>query len=104
MLSRLDTPDLKAPEKLLLLVLSDYGNHTGSAIHPSLTTLSRRACMSRASVINNLKKLQDKGYIGKRTGGVIDGQNVTNSYLINMEKLGLSYDKNGNLIALRSAS
>lgn len=98
MLTRLNTPDLKAPEKLLLIVLSDYGNHKGEDINPSLTTLSQRSCMSRRAVIDNLRKLQNKGYIGRIKGGVFEGQLVTNRYFINMEKLGYSY-RSGNLIS-----
>lgn len=93
MLMRLDTPDLKAPEKLLLLILSDFGDELGGSIYPSLKTLSERSCMSRSAVITNLKKLEDKKYIGKIVGGVVDGQNVTNRYFINLEKLGYDYQR-----------
>ncbi|HIF9079091.1 TPA: helix-turn-helix domain-containing protein [Photobacterium damselae] len=92
MLARLYTPDLKAPEKLLLLILSDYGDSLGGNINPSLSTLAERSCMSRRSVIDNLKKLEDKGYIARFKGGVVDGHNVTNKYYINMEKLGFKYN------------
>lgn len=92
MLTALFTPDLKAPEKLLLIVLSDFGDEKGDSIYPSLSTLAERSCMSRASVIVNLKKLIEKNYIAKITGGVINKQNVTNRYVINMEKLGFCYD------------
>ena len=94
----MDTPDLKAPEKFILVILSSYGNSLGSNIYPSIRTLSLKSCMSRSAVIDNLAKLEAKGYIGKRKGGVIDGQNVNNSYVINMEKLGFYYDK-GKLVA-----
>lgn len=94
----MDAPDLKAPEKLVLIILSSYGNSLGQNIYPSLNTIANKSCMSRRAVIDNLAKLEAKGYIGKRRGGVIDGQNVNNSYVINMEKLGFYYDK-GKLVA-----
>lgn len=97
MIIRQPTPDLKAPEKLLLVILSDFGDEKGGNIHPSINTLAKMACMSRAATINNLKKLEEKGYIAKFKGGVVDGQNVTNKYFINMEKYGLKYGRNGNI-------
>ena len=96
----LSTPDLKAPEKLLLILLSDYGDRNGGGIYPSLVALASKSCMSRAAVINNLKKLETKGYIGIVRGGVKDGQNITNTYAINMEKLGYEYDKTGKVISI----
>ncbi|MBY3790708.1 helix-turn-helix domain-containing protein [Photobacterium carnosum] len=104
MLIQSSTPDLKSLEKLLLIVLSDFGNEKGEDIYPSLSTLSDKTCMTRRSVINNLKSLEGKGYIAKFTGGVVDGKNVTNRYFINLEKFGYDYDKKGNVIAAASAS
>ena len=101
MLMNLPTPDLKALEKLLLILLSDYGNKIGENIYPSLARLSEQACMSRRALIENLKKLESKGYIGIVRGGVIDKQNVTNSYVINMEKLGFEYDSKGHVISAK---
>ena len=89
--------DLKAPEKLLLVILSDFGDEKGGNIHPSINTLAKMACMSRAATITNLKKLEEKGYIAKFKGGVIDGQNVTNKYFINLEKYGFKYDGKGSI-------
>lgn len=97
MIIRAKTPDLKAPEKLLLAILSSYGDEKGGSIHPSINTLAEVGCMSRAATITNLKKLEEKGYIAKFKGGVIDGQNVTNRYFINMEKYGFKYNKQGKL-------
>lgn len=103
MLIQSSTPDLKSLEKLLLIVLSDYGNEKGEDIYPSLSTLADKTCMTRRSVINNLKSLEDKGYIAKFKGGVVNGQNVTNRYFINLEKFGFEYNK-GKVIALHHAS
>lgn len=101
MLIQSTTEDLKALEKFILIVLSDYGNEQGEDIYPSLSTLAEKTCMTRRSVINNLKSLEEKGYIGKFKGGVVDGKNVTNRYFINMEKLGFHY-KNGKVVVLTS--
>ena len=97
MLARVDMDDLKAPEKLIVLVLSTYGNNKGENIYPSLTTLAKKCSMSRPSLVANLKKLVDKGYIGVKSGGVVNGQNVTNQYMINLEKIGYDY---GNVIKI----
>lgn len=99
MLFNLKTPDLKAPEKLILLTLSHYGDKNGSSIYPSLTRLSEYTCMSRRALIENLGKLEAKGYIGIIKGGVKDGKNITNTYAINMEKLGYEYDGKGNVVS-----
>lgn len=98
------TPDLKAPEKWLLVLLSDFGDEHGKRIYPSLNKLSLLSGMSKRSVQDNLNRLESKGYIGRSSGGVVDGQNVTNSYVINMEKLGFDYDKKGNVVALSAVS
>ena len=97
MIIRTTTPELKALEKFILVVLSDYGNEKGENIHPSLNTLAEKTGLTRRSVINNLKGLEEKGYIAKFKGGVIDGENVTNRYFINMEKYGFKYDGRGKL-------
>ena len=91
-------PDLKHGERWMLVRLSMYGNATGGSIYPSLTRLSDDTGMSRQTVIDTLKKLEAKGYLGIIKGGIIDGQNVPNSYAINMEKLGYEYDVTGKLL------
>ena len=98
MLIRSTNPDLKALEKLILIVLSDFGNERGENIYPSLNTLAEKTSLSKRAVINNLKSLEEKGYIAKFKGGVIDGQNITNRYFINMEKYGFKYNGKGLLI------
>lgn len=97
MIIRTKTPDLKAPEKLLLVILSDFGDNKGGSIHPSINTLAELSSMSRRAVINNIHNLEEKGYIAKFKGGVIDGENVTNRYFINMEKYGFKYNSKGKL-------
>lgn len=91
MLMDLSTPDLKAPEKWLLVLLSHYGDEVGLNIYPSLETLAAASCMSKRAVIDNIRKLKEKGYIHVRKGGRINGQNVSNTYSINMVKLGFEY-------------
>lgn len=98
------TPDLKAPEKWLLVLLSDFGDEHGKRIYPSLNKLSLLSGMSKRSVQDNLNKLESKGYIGRSSGGVVDGQNRTSTYVINLEKFGFDYDKTGNVVAVRHAS
>jgi len=98
------TPDLKAPEKWLLVLLSDFGDEQGKRIYPSLSKLSSLSGMSRRAVQDNLNRLELKGYIARSSGGVVDGQNRTSSYFINMERLGFDYDKSGNVVALARVS
>ena len=92
MLFKLPTPDLKQPAKALLWYLSHFGDSLGQNIHPSISTIATDMCMSKRAVINNLKDLETKQYIGIRKGGVFQGKNVTNQYIINLEKLGFKYD------------
>ena len=93
MLFTLPTPDLKQPAKSLLCYLSHFGDSLGHSIYPSLNTIANDMCMSKRAVINNLKDLENKQYIGVKKGGVFGGKNVTNQYIINLEKLGYSYDE-----------
>lgn len=104
MFIRTRTPDLKASEKWLLVLLSDFGDESGKRIYPSLKTLSELSGMSKRAVQDNLNKLESKCYIGRSSGGVFDGQNRTSTYVINMEKLGFSYCNNGKVVALSSVS
>lgn len=88
MILRIQTPGLKAPEKLLLATLSTYADSKGESIHPSLKTLSLVTGMSLRAVQDNISRLVDKGFLTKRSGGVIDGVNVPNSYYLNFSALG----------------
>lgn len=99
-LTNKNSPDLKHGERWMLVRLSFYGNATGGSIYPSLTRLADDTGMSRQTVIDTLKKLESKGYLGIIKGGMIDGQNVPNHYAINMEKLGYEYDKKGNVTGI----
>ena len=82
------TPDLKQPAKGLLCYLS-WGEQNKN----SIAAIANDMCMSKRAVINNLKDLENKQYIGVKKGGVFGGKNVTNQYIINLEKLGYSYDE-----------
>ena len=104
MLIRCCASDLKASERWLLVLLSDFGDESGKSIYPSLNKLASLSGMSKRSVQDNLNKLESKGYIARFSGGVVDGQNKTSSYFINLEKLGFGYDKKGNVVALPRAS
>ena len=103
MLMRQVFTDLKAPEKMLLVLLSTYGNDQGDNIFPSLATLAAQSGMSKAAVCTNLTKLEDKNYIMRNKGGFVNGQSVTTWYKLNLEKLGYNYDKKGK-VALRLVS
>lgn len=92
MLMRQVLPDLKCPEKLLLVLLSTYGDETGMKIFPSLGTLAAQSGMSKAAVCTNLNKLEEKNYIARNKGGMINGRNVTTWYQVNLEKLGYEYN------------
>ena len=99
LLTTMNVPDLKHGERFTLLILFSFADIGATKIKVSLKDLGSRVGMSRAAVINNLKKLETKGYIGIVRGGVKDGQNITNTYAINMEKLGYEYDAKGNVVS-----
>ena len=93
MLFDLDTPDLKSSAKMILWYLSSKGNAMGESIFPSLDTIAKKTSMSRRSVIDNLKILEEKEYIGIVKGGMQNGKHYSNQYVINLEKLGVKYDE-----------
>ena len=93
MLFDLDTPDLKSSAKIILLYLSSKGDAVGGNIFPSLETIAKKTSMSRRAVIDNLKILEAKKYIGVKKGGIYAGKQYSNQYIINLEKLGVEYNE-----------
>ena len=98
MLARKVFLDIKAPEKLVLVVLSSYGDSEGGSIYPSLKTLSAMTGMSKSALCSTLTKLETKDYILRKRGSGKDGANETTSYQLNLTKLGgykYEYPKQG---------
>lgn len=94
MIARTAYKDLKPMQRYLLIQLSTYGDANGGSIYPSLKTLADITGMSRSTVQTHIEALVKLGYLTKISGGVIDGQNVSNEYQLNLEKLGFEVPEN----------
>ncbi|MGY6429900.1 helix-turn-helix domain-containing protein [Vibrio parahaemolyticus] len=90
------TPDLKAPAKMILVLLSGYGDSKGQNIYPSLSTIAKLSGMSTRSAQDNIDKLVKLGYVKKKSGGYCQdtGQNMTSRYMIDLERLGVGLPEN----------
>lgn len=77
--------DLNASQKIVLLSLANFANDEDESWH-GMASLSKATGMTRRSVINQIKYLQDNGYITvvrrKKEGSVL---NDTNVYRINID-------------------
>lgn len=74
--------------KIVLAVLADIHNERTNLCFPGITTLSRRTSMSRQSVVNNIRKLEQAGLISvERDGGNGAGAR-SNKYTFHIEKMG----------------
>lgn len=90
------TPELKAPAKMVLTLLSGFGDAAGNNIYPSLKTIAKLSGMTTRSAQDNINKLVELGYISKVSGGFDSetGQNVNSQYKLRLEKLGLEMPEN----------
>ena len=78
--------DLKAPQKLLLLILSSYADEHGEC-WPSQSTLADLAGMTRQSVNSNIKILVEKGYLVSNQQARKDSGQTSNLYQVKVNKL-----------------
>ena len=94
MIARNIYTDLQPLQRYLLIQLSTFGDHEGSSIYPSLNTLADLTGMSRSTVQKHLGVLVEHGYVEKKSGGVVNGQNVNSRYNLNLNRLGLTTPEN----------
>ncbi len=76
--------DLKAPEKLILLALSDHADDQGMC-WPGLRGISKKCGLSRRAVISNLNNLINKGLVKKEPRFDDAGNNRSNYYYLTTE-------------------
>ena len=76
--------------KVVLAALADKYQDKTNLCFPSINTLSRMTSMHRQGVINNIKRLEEIGFISvERDGGSGKGAKP-NQYTFNAEKMGLN--------------
>ena len=80
--------DLTGSEKLVLIILCDRSNDgKGNYAWPSHQYISRKSCLSLATVKRACKSLKEKGFITWVKGKYVDGKFKTNHYRINHSSL-----------------
>ena len=80
--------DLSGSEKLVLIILCDRSNDgKGNYAWPSHQYISRKSCLSLATVKRACKSLKEKGFITWVKGKYVDGKFKTNHYRINHSSL-----------------
>ena len=70
-----------AGQKLLYIALAGRRDQYGYC-HSSLSLLAHDAMISRKSVLNNLKRLEDMGLIARRRRTAEDGGLLSNEYYV----------------------
>ena len=70
-----------AGQKMLYIALADRRDQYGYC-HSSLSLLAHEAMISRKSVLNNLKRLEDMGLITRRRRTAEDGGLLSNEYYV----------------------
>mgnify|MGYP000848368678 CR=1 FL=1 len=80
--------DLTGSEKLVLIILCNLSNDgKGNYAWPSHKYISRKSCLSEATVKRACKSLKEKGFITWIKGKYVDGKFKTNHYRINHSSL-----------------
>ena len=84
-LSETDQYELTASQLLVAITLAGRaaGKEDGIA-WPSYDLMAHDTKLSRRTVIRCVKALEEKGFLRKIRGGIIDGKNVSNRYIIAM--------------------
>lgn len=70
----LDNVEIKPTAKFLLIAMASFASDDGRDIFPCVKTLQKKTGLSRMAVFNNLKTLEEQGFIqavGKQKSGVI---------------------------------
>ncbi len=73
--------DLKAPEKLVLLALADHSDDKGKC-WPGMTGIAKKCGLSRRSVIDVIKRLEQAKLIKVKKRKRDDGSNSSNLYVL----------------------
>lgn len=81
---------LKAVPKLILLALADHANDEDYTCWPSITHIAKKTGLGRSTVIDNINKLADTGYVRRTSVGNISGATTTYQVLVPSPATGLA--------------
>ena len=81
-LAALETTDLPANEKLLLILLADHADDETGKCWPSQNYIARRSGLTRATINRTMKRLEGKGLIRIQHRFREDGGNRSNTYIV----------------------
>ena len=76
-----DDQSIKGNKKLIMLALADNANDSGVAF-PSWSSLMKKCSMSKGSCSENIKFLEEAGYLFKKNRSRKNGGRSSNKYLI----------------------
>ena len=81
-LAALETADLPASEKLLLILLADHADDETGKCWPSQNYIARRSGLARSTINRTMKRLEGKGLIRIQHRFRDDGSQRSNAYFV----------------------
>lgn len=78
-------PDLSASDTLVLIALADYASDDTRQCWPSVSTIARRARLTRRAVQKRLRSLEARGLIEVSQGGHQYGRNSASQYRLRFD-------------------
>lgn len=77
---------IDASSKLVLLAIADHANNDG-VCWPGIEYIVYKTCLSRRTVLRQLKKLESDGYITVQKQYIKNGQRLRNVYILHTEEM-----------------
>ena len=77
---------IDASSKLVLLAITDHANNDG-VCWPGIEYIVYKTCLSRRTVLRQLKKLEADGYITVQKQYIKNGQRLRNVYILHTEEV-----------------
>ena len=84
--------DLEASQRLVLIMLGNSADHTGSNLYPSYSFISRRTGLGKSTVRSHITALQAAGLLIKESRARGDGSQTSNCYRLAMTQMGLGLE------------
>ena len=72
--------------KLVLMAICDCHNAASGQCNPSFEFIAEKACVSRMTAIRAVRALADQGYVELLNSRRDNGQQLSNSYVLHLEK------------------
>lgn len=86
--------EIEPSQRLVLIMLGNSADHTGSNLYPSYSFISRRTGLGKSTVRSHISALQAAGLLIKESRSRGDGSQTSNCYRLAMTQMGLGLEDN----------